>query len=165
MTIHAIGLQGGWNFSMLVLYCWEGLPELLTNPTLGRSLWNDRRVQLLYCGGVEQWIGSIHTPGGGRGGCLWSIVRWASFLLSFSSFISHLPLTLATSCVLMGAVPQRWDEPRSRLASAGLNVELRVENKIYDLHHQTQEQSLNTETEGLSASKALSKWNNMNKYG
>lgn len=63
-TIHAAGLQGGCNFSTRVRYSWEGV--FLSSSLI--QLWGEVCKMTEECTsstttGVEQWIGSIGTPG------------------------------------------------------------------------------------------------------
>lgn len=63
-TIHAAGLQGGCNFYTRVRYSWEGV--LLSSSLI--QLWGEVCKMTEECtsstaAGVEQWIGSIRTPG------------------------------------------------------------------------------------------------------
>lgn len=64
-TIHAAGLQGGCNFYTRVRYSWEGV--FLSSSLI--QLWGEVCKMTEECTssatrGVEQWIGSIHTPEG-----------------------------------------------------------------------------------------------------
>lgn len=139
------------------LYFWKGV--FLSFSLI--QLWGE------VCKMIEECISST-TMGFNNGsvkclgGCLWSIVRWVSYLLLCSSFILHLLLTLATSWVLIGVASQRWDGPCSHLGTAGLNGPEKTQVftiRTFSFNLQRIYMEL------LRAGKRLSKWNNINKYG